>query len=276
MQKHAYQTQFAPLPSTSEQEVHYDERAVELPFWEEVPLLHYHDRYELGVCEEGEGLFLAEDSYWALGKGDCIFLSPGMRHYSRSLDAEHPCRCRFFYLHPSVVMPLLGKEYPKGRIPPVLYRGERKKAVERIHEMLDDCRYGHLTALRLAAFLLAEGNEEDGAAPPVAAAESPAALAAEYLALHYQEPYSAKALAGLCHLSESQMRRVFRATYGMSPLAYRNQLRLQIGAELLRRGSLSVGEIALRLGYSAPADFYRAFLKTYRCAPSRYRAEQPD
>ena len=66
-------------------------------------------------------------------------------------------------------------------------------------------------------------------------------------------------------------KRKFVKAYGRPPIAYRNSLRCKIADELLLHTNLSISEIAERIGYSTPADFYRSFLKIHGVTPSDRR-----
>jgi hypothetical protein len=70
--------------------------------------LHYHERYEIGLCEQGEGLVLCEGKYASLTAGDAMLVPPRAHHYSRSLHRDAPCLCRFVYVRKETLHALLG------------------------------------------------------------------------------------------------------------------------------------------------------------------------
>ena len=298
MLKHAnssskhYQKLFDPLPDPVDGTLFFDKKPIQLPYSEDFPMLHYHDRYEIGICEKGGGLFLAEGVFSSVSTGDVIFVSPDRCHYSRSLDKEDMCVCRFAFVRAQAVARLLDvisnsktdgiaalKNAAKC-VPPVIHASEHPQAVAIISEIMNSCSLeepncGATAALRLAAFILdAEkyfGNTTS--APVTYNTDDAVTKISEYLSLHYNSTDTVQELASKCHLSESQLRRRFIAVYGMPPVAYRNDLRSKIAAELLSRTRLPVSEIAGRIGYAAESDFYRAFVKTYGKSPSEYRKD---
>ena len=287
-----YSAVFEPLPTKSDATVYYDKHAVTLPYAEDFPKMHYHDRYEIGLCEDGEGLFLSERGVFSVTRGDLIFVAPDCRHYSRSLDRDVLCRCRFVYLRADAVRTLLAITSDdelssfadaSSRIPCVVHPKDAPEAAAMLLQIVSLCgaqvrHRDRLIVLHLATLLLdAERyfpSSEQDAAEHVSIARAPATGAeqiAEYLSLHYNESQSSKSLAKMCHLSESQLRRQFVSIYGMPPIAYRNRLRCRIAAELLRESVLSISEISDQIGYTAPTDFYRAFRARYGLSPSEYR-----
>ena len=127
--------------------------------------------------------------------------------------------------------------------------------------------------LRLALFILEES--ESGSQTENCTLEHKGKGAeqqvAEFISLHYAEEHSAKELAAMCYLSESQLRRRFVCAYGMPPIAYRNALRCRIAEELLSTTSLTVAEISTRVGFKCTSDLYRSFYRLYSVSPRKYR-----
>jgi AraC-like DNA-binding protein len=272
--------------------LYFDKKTVVLPYAEGFNKLHYHDRYEIGICEEGEGLFLSEGIFSYVSKGDVIFIAPKHSHYSRSLNKEAPCVCRFAYLRDKTVEELFlflnnGKDASalkakEKAIPPIIHNSEHPKLVAMISDIIEACKKdtadtAALSVLRMALLLL-EAPDEFGDAKKFASIEhisdGVVANIAEHISLHYNESETVRELAALCYLSESQLRRRFISVYGVPPIAYRNSLRCKIAAELLTRTRLPISEISERIGYTSTSDFYRAFKKMYNASPSTYRAQK--
>ena len=291
-QEKQYPTVFEPLPTKAEAELYFDTHAVTLPCTEQIPKLHYHNRFELGICEGGDGLFLSEGRFYALAPGDVIFLAPGKRHYSRSLSPDAPCYCRFVYLSADALLRALNAMPQADRqaildvgndIPTVLHPTQAPLVAEWIERLVALCReqQSHLSlhaSLYLACLLLdakrSLPRSESAKTPqPLAPSHdvSAAVTAAEHLSLYYHLSESSAELAKACHISESQLRRQFLHAYGTSPIAYRNRLRCKIARELLLNRQLTVADVSQRIGYKSTSDFCRAFRKVYGASPSEYR-----
>ena len=276
---------YQPLPVHSEERVYCDKSSVGLPCSEDFPYLHYHDRYEIGICESGEGLFLSEGRYFPISEGDAVFISPSNRHYSRSFYEKKPCRCRFAYLRADALSACLSALSEKGAasaleaaqsFSAVIRKIENPEKADELKKIVELCAKGepvaeHSAFLRLASFILEGSAELSLSSPSAKRLQSEVSGVAEFISLHFDESHSVSELASLCHLSESQLRRRFKAEYGMPPAAYRSRLRLRVGEELLLRTDLTVSEIAERIGYTSCPDFYRAFVGTFNVSPSEYR-----
>ena len=81
-------------------------------------------------------------------------------------------------------------------------------------------------------------------------------------------------LAGLCKLSETRFRQLFRSyTDGMNPIEYRNCLRVRKAKELLRANPLySVEKIADMLGFYDAPYFIKTFTRFVGATPKEYRS----
>ena len=85
------------------------------------------------------------------------------------------------------------------------------------------------------------------------------------------EPISLGQLAGLCALSEYHFARMFRESFGLPPHQYLLARRLARARELLRGGSLPLGEIALACGFSSASHFTNRFRQAMGATPGEYR-----
>ena len=97
-----------------------------------------------------------------------------------------------------------------------------------------------------------------------------------YLENNLKENNSIEELAQMCALSAGSFRRLFFECKGMSPVDYRNSLRVRKAGELLASGKYTVGEVAEAVGI--PDSKY--FSKTYKRytgmlpSPVRVRARE--
>jgi transcriptional regulator GlxA family with amidase domain len=78
-------------------------------------------------------------------------------------------------------------------------------------------------------------------------------------------------LAALLGLSRRQLDRVMHRHYGMGFREKVGQIRLDVACDLLRRASLSVEQVALRVGYSTASNFTVFFKRHLGQTPSEYR-----
>lgn len=111
-------------------------------------------------------------------------------------------------------------------------------------------------------------TEENRSVPKGAVKIAPAV---NYLNKNYAKDLDVKELCDLCYISESQLTRLFKRQLGISPMAYRNRLRLNTAKMLLENSELSVGEISDMLGFYDIYAFSHFFTSATGTSPTKYR-----
>ena len=90
-----------------------------------------------------------------------------------------------------------------------------------------------------------------------------------YISEHYWENTSAAELAEISHMSVSNLEKLFKKSFGMSPVAYRNKIRIDHAKNLLR-GGFSISETAHMTGFSDYFYFSRVFKWFAGCSPGSF------
>ncbi|SMX77787.1 Helix-turn-helix domain-containing protein [Brevibacterium aurantiacum] len=106
---------------------------------------------------------------------------------------------------------------------------------------------------------------------PFIAMRAEAREAAEMLREALAEHWTLDRLAKAVHLSPSQVGRVFRETFGKTPIAYLTMLRAEQMAHLLRTTDDSIATIAEQVGWTDPDYAGRLFRRSIGLAPRKYR-----
>jgi len=87
----------------------------------------------------------------------------------------------------------------------------------------------------------------------------------------FDQPYDIAALAGLCGLSASHFRKLFRDHFGMSPRDYILALRIDRAKSLLVQSDLPISVIAERTGFGDDAYFCKMFRESTGATPRAFR-----
>jgi len=77
--------------------------------------------------------------------------------------------------------------------------------------------------------------------------------------------------ANICGVSEGYFYRLFRERYGMTPVEYRNRIRISHAKSMLRNTEMSIGKIAAFVGFEDPLYFCRVFKKHIGISPKYFR-----
>ena len=89
-----------------------------------------------------------------------------------------------------------------------------------------------------------------------------------------QPPVSPPSIEELCKIStmsQTKLRELFKKVYGIPIGKYIQQCKLEQSLVLLSGSSLSIAEIAGKLGYANTSKFSAAFKRQYKKTPSEYR-----
>ena len=119
-----------------------------------------------------------------------------------------------------------------------------------------------------------EGRERAEAARGTLAQARLVRAAACHIARHLDAPLSLDGLARDLLTSRSRLCAAFRAETGQSVGSYIARERVARAEQLLRVGSLSVGEVARAVGYPRTSSFTVAFERARGVPPSVWRAER--
>lgn len=277
---------YAPMLDDSGIKMYEDIQPIDLPLDEEISRLHYHHQFEVGVVVEGEGLFLSGGQVQSVRAGDIIFVAPSVLHYSKSIGSDEMCKCKFVYLDADSLLKYLGvdsevkaeKIYSIAKqIPLTIRKSENERAYYILKDLFLEEVYTNEKSvfLRVALFL----NEAEFLFPqiettkilPNIKVDDKIAKIAEKLYLGYNEEVSVVELAKESFLSESQFRKKFVKAYGVSPVQFRNRVRIMVATELLKRNDVTVSQICDKIGYTTLSEFYRAFKKEKGVSPQEYK-----
>lgn len=125
--------------------------------------------------------------------------------------------------------------------------------------------------LELIALLLTEAGTEIRVLPGRSSDVQRLDLIERYIEEHLAESVTLELLAKHVHLHPNYLVRYFNKQFGVSPLKYLNRRRMQKARELLSSTSLSVKEVAERVGYVDTNHFAKAFRRENSCSPTEYR-----
>lgn len=92
-----------------------------------------------------------------------------------------------------------------------------------------------------------------------------------YMQKHYNENISVESLAKRIHLNKSYFIRKFKNKFGISPLKYLSELKLNNAKILLQNTDYSNEEIAILCGFCNPSYFSQIFKRENGVTPGDYR-----
>ncbi len=91
-----------------------------------------------------------------------------------------------------------------------------------------------------------------------------------YMEVNYRENTEIERLASLANMSISHFHATFKAAVGVTPIEYRNSIRIRYAILSLIQGGKSIEEISSSLGFESVTYFRRVFKKETGTPPSKY------
>ncbi|ETN93902.1 alpha/beta fold hydrolase [Zhouia amylolytica] len=95
----------------------------------------------------------------------------------------------------------------------------------------------------------------------------------DYIEKKFNEVISIKGLSRKFGINEFKVKSGFTILFETPVITYLNQTRLEHSIRLLTNSSLSISEIAERVGYTHPNNYTIAFKRRYGMPPNQYRTE---
>ncbi len=96
-------------------------------------------------------------------------------------------------------------------------------------------------------------------------------LIVDYVRAHYREKLSVADMAKVGGISVSSQERLFRKTFGLTPLMYLRKTRLNAACKALRDTDMELSAIAERYGFNDQTNMTRAFRLELNITPLKYR-----
>ena len=232
---------------------------------------HTHDTYAIGAVRSGFEDLLVGGELHRVPPGAVVLLNPDVVHTGRAVDADG-WSYRVFYPDVAVLREATGSDRPWFR-EPVVHDPTAAAAILRAHRAAESGdRLASGTLLMSALSLLWHGYGGGPRRTPEPNDGRAVAAAREILHERTVDPPSLGELAAEVGASQFALARAFRATYGLPPHAYVNQLRVRLARAKLAAGE-PVATVAVTVGFTDQSHLTRHFRGTVGVTPGRYRSK---
>ncbi len=244
---------------------------------------------EIHHCREGRIEQVFDDEYFYLMPGDfSIAVRPKtvqaytfpLRHYHGITIGIHEDAAQQWlsqFMADVHVQPLaVARKLCAGRNCHII-RGERyiEHIFSELYSVSDDIKKGYLKLKIMELFLVLSGIDPMQETPVVSSLpKSQVKLAnqvAAYLSERMESHVTISELSKVFGLSETPLKAIFKAVYGVPIFSYMRVQKMQTAAQTLIHTERPVAEIAFELGYSNTSKFSSAFKSILGDTPSEYR-----
>lgn len=255
---------------------------------------HFHQEYEIYLLLRGRRKMFFENRAYEAHAGNLILVDSGQIHMSHSIpgDPEADYERIILYVDKAVVEQadrmfpelkigsFLHKHYGIYQLSPEQVERTRQLMLHIMQEMdqaLPMSQTAIFAELVQGFIRFRRSNQQvpclNDARKNAASGGKYTAVyqAADYISEHFQDDLSLDALAEQFYISKYYLSRSFREVTGFGISEYINILRVQRAQKLLQETSLSVSEIAARVGFESITYFERVFKRHQLISPAQYR-----
>ena len=239
------------------------------------------NHYKLTLVAEGTARFTCNDQAAALHRGDVVLMAPFVP-YEVQLDPEDGLDMFYLYFEiaPPASLPAFAQlfdctdliHYP-GMLDPAL-----RMLLEQNLDLYQRGAPGHFLSLQLllTRLLLVARQRSSDLPAPRQGTQAPSCdrvvrQCVEYLDEHLRENVQVQDLCRAANVSQSYLYKCFDQVTGMSTREFIRRYRLPHIELQLRRGDLSIQQIAEQNGFSSASAFSRMFHSQYGVSPAAYR-----
>ena len=232
--------------------------------------LHYHHGFEIGVCVEGEGIFIIDNKIHRFTKNSVVFIPSAIPHIAQSLD-EAPSKWKYLTIDWEKIL-----GYKEIRVCENMLQSEDMallvqlicKEVEKKEESYQNVAT-HLIKALIHQLLRCETVDSS---PRQTDDDNDKVYAAIcFISNNYNQKFTIEDLAAANNYSVNYFRKIFKKYTGLTPLDYIINFRLRVASTLLRTTNKSVLEIAEESGFPTLSSFNRYFKKKFSTTPSQWR-----
>ena len=236
-----------------------------------LPVMHYHDTYDLYYIESGKREYFVENKFFTAATGDFILIKPGSFHrigpgqVVRTLVSFPETFLQQTFSTDAAARLLTCFEKPL--ITPTEQEQQAlRKLLSELAKAKDELRF----SIVLAQLLLAL---DDCTAQP--AYDTQISDLLKYIGRNFSEIQSIDQIANFMNLSKQHLCRLFKNAMGITLVQYINQIRVKNACGLLERSDKSLAEIAQLCGFGSCAYFSTVFKRHTGLSPLQYRQQHP-
>ncbi|MBQ7394206.1 MAG: helix-turn-helix transcriptional regulator [Lentisphaeria bacterium] len=248
---------------------------------------HIHNLFEIGYCYSGSGVFLIGSKIFTFKPGDAVIITSREVHLAtgnpggvtswgflnfdpaglvaRHMDSAEPCFALDHCCGEDFTNIVDGEKYPE------LCECIRRIVEER-KNMQPDSR-SMIRSMVWQLLLLIRRYHPEPSRKSAGKFEDiqRIAPALEWMNSRMDQPVTLAQLAGKCHTSIPNFRKLFYRAMGCAPRPYLIRMRLSTACSMLKNTDLAIQEIALRCGFPTLSNFNRQFQNICGTSPGAVR-----
>lgn len=237
--------------------------------------LHSHHFTELFYILSGTGRFIFEDRSAPISAGDFIIINPNIVHTEISSESDS-----LEYIAIGFEGFTFNREKEKEGRPGVFIHPNKTDQVSQLFDKLiaevlrQDIFYETYCQNLLEVlliYLIRHGDYKIDKTDnkPI---NSHIFAVKQCIEEYYKQDITLDDLAEVSHMSKYYMAHSFKESFGVSPIEYLNNIRINEACILLETTNFTIAEISDFIGFSSQSYFSQSFKSKLKITPSKYRS----
>lgn len=240
--------------------------------WES--LYHSHGFSELFLVLGGRGQFLAGGERYDVGPNDLVIINPQVEHAEYSM-ASAPLEYVVlgidglqFFSRDNALSAFSVIRLPGASSRIRLYIEQLLREVQEKHYGREAiCQY----LLNIILVLILGYQKVDISITAARNISAECAAVKNYIDNHFREPITLEDLAEAAHQNKYYVAHMFKDAFGISPIRYLTERRVEESRYLLTDTSYVISEIAAITGFSSSSVFSQTFRRIVGMSPNEFR-----
>ncbi|MBE4909774.1 helix-turn-helix transcriptional regulator [Bacillus luteolus] len=234
---------------------------------------------------------IGDDEYKILNQGEHLFYPKGV---TLTIEVKEECFCTQFYLKKEIIEQFIWLLKQYGNYPTsiesqpyriCIFQQPQTKLIdhlleEQIHsyfELKQD--HDFFISLSLCKIMYYIFPDEHMLSKIVYLVETPfypeeIQRVEAYMLENYHQPIRMKQLLEVAMVSESNLNRLYKKHFNLSPMERLTAIRMEQAALLLRDSSTTITEVAVQVGYQSMSAFVQQFKKKFGVSPKKYQSSK--
>lgn len=239
--------------------------------------IHTHDFSELFFVVSGKGSFIVGEQSFPVSADDMVIINANIEHTEKSLEGNP---LEYVVLGVDGLSFFLNSD--NDDIYSMLnYRTQRRELLMFFDTLIAEMEvrqsgYEKLCQNLLAVILilLSRSSNLGYSANSIQKANKECAKIKRYIDANFKEKVTLEDLSQMSHLSKYYLVHNFSGTYGISPISYLIEKRVEESKFLLASTNYSLSQIAQIAGFSSLSYFSQSFKRVAGLAPIDYRKQE--
>ncbi len=221
----------------------------------------------IGLIHSGETAIRSGERYTMAKAGDAFFLAPDTEY---EFLTPHLCeRSAVLISGPLLREAVSSSGLRETPVIPLASPGTLETLLEHLPGMLQESY--RLSVRRKISNLCFELIQYLSSPDTVPSLPENLSRVLEKIGREYGNPLDVETLARHAGISSSNLTRLFKRHLGRTPHQYLTGIRMEQAVRMLEQHTLSIKEIAERVGYGNPLNFSTEFKKRFGVSPKRFR-----